>query len=303
MFDKQTVLVLGAGASCQYGYPLGGKLVEDLIGLHNNEFMRNELALIGKTCEHYKVFEQVLKEAMPPSIDFFLETRPDFIEMGKLAIAYKILVHEGPNITARGIKSAWYHMLLDALGNTPAKIIANKLSIVTFNYDRSLEHFLHTAIKARFNLNDVQAAEVVASIPIVHVYGQIGLLPWQKGADDAKLPWGCAGTTGTALKASKSIKIICEENTHESPTLVQSRQLLAEADTTYILGFGFHEENCLRLGLDQKSGSRQGGRYGLSDARVYILEQKYGLKLHGQQDSDIPWLLENCKRYLASSSG
>jgi hypothetical protein len=64
------------------------------------------------------------------------------------------------------------------------------LSIIRFNYDRSIEHFLPWAMVMAFGMELKEAQAIVAAkLRIIHPYGTIGQLPWQKG-EAADCDWG-----------------------------------------------------------------------------------------------------------------
>ena len=192
---------------------------------------------------------------MQPSIDAFVQDREDFIEIGKATIAASLIPYEHKSdLMKRDFEmhmdlqgKRWYEYLLNLLG-TRAEFQKNNLSIITFNYDRSLEFFLFNAIKPRFHLNDQGAAEFIESIPIMHIYGQLGKPNFVEanGRDyDSQV---------TAESLDKSIKEIylIHENQDEA-------RIFAEADEAYtmiqnahlliFMGFGYHEKNIERLRL------------------------------------------------------
>src|SRR5205814_6081210 len=68
----------------------------------------------------------------------------------------------------------WYQYLFGKLNASFEEFGQNKLSVVTFNYDRSLEHFLLTTLQYSHGKTFDQCADLLmANIPIVHVYGQL----------------------------------------------------------------------------------------------------------------------------------
>ena len=74
----------------------------------------------------------------------------------------------------------WYkhlwHSLTDGVNGDIKKFKQNKLRVITFNYDRSLEEFLLRAIRAKFGLPDWTAFELLKeTIFISHVYGDLGM--------------------------------------------------------------------------------------------------------------------------------
>jgi len=57
--------------------------------------------------------------------------------------------------------------------------IFKHLTIVNFNYDRCVEHFLFHAIQAWSLKGEAQVIELMNSLNIYHPYGTVGALPWQ----------------------------------------------------------------------------------------------------------------------------
>jgi len=146
MFETSTVLILGAGTSVPYGYPSGRGLVDDLKG--DNPKRKEILIQLQFQKPEIDEFTAVLRKAEPPSIDHFLENNPRFTDLGKACIAYEILKRENenrlyhPKVDKEGSIRSWYRDLADRIADSADEIAFNNLSIVTFNYDRSLEHFL-----------------------------------------------------------------------------------------------------------------------------------------------------------------
>ena len=263
MADLRTVLVLGAGASWPYGFPTGRGLIRKIC----QEFVGKacRLARSGAPPElaeaEARRFVQTLQTAQVNSIDEFLEGHEGFRDIGRLAIAATLLPCEDDDHLfgwgERPQKDHWYQHLWDWLAADGYEGLASRpVSIVTFNYDRSLERYLFVAIQKRFGRGEEEAANVVNRLPIVHVHGRLGRLPWQDGATEAEAPEPAVDFGGappdshafrpTVVNASKAIKIIYE-NVDQSPALEQARRFLQDAQAVLFLGFGFHRVNLTRL--------------------------------------------------------
>jgi hypothetical protein len=93
------------------------------------------------------------------------------------------------------------------------------------------------------------------TIPIIHVYGQIGYLPWQeKNHFRTYEPIKQDEMTLLTIKeSSEGIKIIHEEHAEDDPAFKQARGLLGKADKIIFLGFGYHDQNLKRLGIENIS--------------------------------------------------
>ena len=235
MIKYDTVLVLGAGASMDYGFPSGEQLIEDIINyLEGNiwaqqvykkifvalilykHFQKNKTEKTLHDC--YRIVEEFIstfKNASPASIDGFLDknTREEFKIIGKICIVVTISRCEnsqadfmtewkdtGPShryfkelqyrigrrndTFSRGhleLIRGWYNYLWKKIYEGVIRNNLSKLTFITFNYDRSLEHFLYTRLINLLNLKDDDAIKLFnESVVIHHVYGQLGFFKWQK---------------------------------------------------------------------------------------------------------------------------
>lgn len=202
MIDNPTCFILGAGASFDAGLPVGRGLrdmiCKDLV--HNDLYSDSapESSIWRMLREnqfdrdHMKEFGRRLLDAGPPSVDFFIEANREFMDLGKAAIAAAIMRLEDPGKLLYNRKptrpeqdpdefgytsSGWYQSLWEGMlrgCETDAKVFlaSNKVSFITFNYDRSLEHFLAIRFKSMFN---GASEELFRTFPIVHVHGSVGL--------------------------------------------------------------------------------------------------------------------------------
>lgn len=223
MIRKNTVLVLGAGASCHLGFPLGRKLIEDIYrfifsksrGLkkdkssyfqveeENSVLLARFLELSGDkneqnslyTAGYVAQFAEDLNEAQPSSIDTFLALRPEYKLLGRICIIFCLSKYEDKDgwlwrplrypdrLSTDFPNFGWYQYLwskmIEGVENIE-QLRKNKLTIITFNYDRSLEYYLMRAIQKMFGVPEMDAAEVFKDIKIMHVYGKLGKFCWEK---------------------------------------------------------------------------------------------------------------------------
>src|SRR5947208_3663159 len=160
---------------------------------------------------------------------------------------------------------SWYSYLFAHLGPSLDDVKQSKLSVVTFNYDRSFEHHLFTALQNAFNLptsevpkhvdHGTSASKFLHAIPVVHVYGKLGSLPYV-GGENAR-PYEPPPTdelAGVAVTIQDSIKIMHQGGGGDNLALGRAAQLVGEADVICFLGFGYLEENLKRLGLNRRKG-------------------------------------------------
>jgi len=267
-------LVLGAGASVPYGFPSGRKLVGEIItGLSGTYGKASLFPIVRKKRWLVRLeFINRLIFSDCESVDAFLEKKQnqDLVEIGKQSIAIVLLEHEREDRFFSKYSSSmrdWYSQLFSHLteGLHFEEVQKNKLSIITFNYDRSLEYYLATALSNLYQKSMEKSQEILDAIPIIHVHGKVGCLPWDKISDQDKqnrsshtVPFGGKELSfrwmwrqsETILRAAMGIKIIPEEM-DDTPEFIKARELLQNAKKIFFLGFGFHPTNIRRLGLTQ----------------------------------------------------
>ena len=124
----------------------------------------------------------------------------------------------------------------------------NKLRVITFNYDRSLEHFLFTSLKESYDKKDEDCAEVLSKIPIIHVYGSLGRLHWQPGSGSI-VPYGFENRIEHIKKASENIMLLDRDGTWTGG-FDRAHEVLHDAKRIYFLGFGFNPTNLERLEME-----------------------------------------------------
>src|SRR6266498_4216063 len=177
MIEKKTVLVLGAGASIPYGFPTGKQLLEEIVFIagHSPTPVETSLRECGFPRDFISDFVNELNRSGRKSVDAFLEHRTEFERIGKAAMIAVLIPKEGQSrLFDRSNNEHWYEYLFDKMGSSFDEICRNKLSIITFNYDRSLDYFLLNAIKSSFKRDENDCLSVLNNIPIVHVHGQLG---------------------------------------------------------------------------------------------------------------------------------
>ncbi len=150
-----------------------------------------------------------------------------------------------------------YRQMIQGL-ETPKELLRvneNKVSFITFNYDRSLEHFLFTALHGLLKNAEIpkeKLSDKLIKIPIVHVYGKIGYLPWEKHFTSSEdcVPYAADQIPpgNIAVKTHGHIKLIYDER-KGSPELEKAKELISNADRIFFLGFGYDEMNISILDL------------------------------------------------------
>lgn len=249
MITEPIVFIFGAGVSKPYGYPLGielmQKIISDLENTRNAFFADN----IMYTPNQLSQFSEQLRCSQMNSIDAFVERRPEFMDIGKIFIAKQLILCEREfNIRNNPPDEGIYRYLYAKISSKWEDLTNNKISFITFNYDRSFEYFLFSALKNTYGKSDSEVATIIKSIPIIHVYGNLDPLPWQNkdGRDYGFFPNDEPGKLATILSASEGIKLL-HENEIETNEFKQAFDLLNSASRIYFLGFSYFPSSMERL--------------------------------------------------------
>jgi hypothetical protein len=269
----ETVFILGAGASVPYGFPTGGELVGNIIG---GRFPPDSVVARHP---QFNDFRANLAGAKARSVDIFLsrDKQREFESIGKLAIAENLLFCEAhEKIFGPDIKDDWYEYVFNTvLERTTdlAEVAELPLAFITFNFDRSLEHFLYVYLKSNFPNNvDAEVIEVIGRIKIVHVHGYLGPLDWQQTGGRS---YGDKVTADSVMKAAQNIHIM-HETIADSEDFKYARAIIELADSIMLLGFGYHAENMERLALPFKRLGGQSASSGVTQIRQ-IWGTAYGM--------------------------
>jgi len=292
MIKTKTLLILGAGASQPFGFPLGRGLRDEIYEmlappaaqpLNRRDFDNIEGTIrllmdeVGDGKSSYpspiygkiQDFRKALIRSGRFSVDAFLEHRLNEFEIiGKRAIVVALQKYEDPEKfehmrqTLEGEKkNNWYALLVEALiEDVPLEEFSGKnLKIVTFNYDRSLEYYLHDSLMNSYGITTEEAAEKINEIDIIHVHGKLGDLEWQENPG-CVLKYGQELSGPILAEVAKNIKII-PTDTIITPEFEKAGNMIVWADRIFILGFGFNKQNLKRLKLGPFRKDR-GGVYG-----------------------------------------
>jgi len=326
VINRETVLILGAGSSHEAGFPLGRQLINEIYELAMGEtsgfFRRGQndvipypksnaellwclLDITGEkredgasySVDFIKEFANDLWDAKPPSIDDFLFNRREYSLIGKLCILFVLSRYEDTNrfkpfqLKEKYPSWGWYeylwHKLVDGAEGNFDKLKQNKVKIITFNYDRSLEHFLFTAIKATFGLHskECEVADFFNHIPVKHVYGELGVLSWkfncldeyrsqlestnnfiplhmktlfriygngEFGANQLEWESGIAitGQDARIKLAQHFLNRAKEIKTYQEVDKKDYSDIFKDVKRIYLLGCGYHEQNIKALGIE-----------------------------------------------------
>jgi hypothetical protein len=277
MITRRIAMVLGAGASMPYGFPSGFDLMTQIINqldpIRNNQ-PRSLMLAVGFEQIDIERFRDALRQSGRKSVDSFLEHRPEFIPIGKAATACMLLPCENTERLFSRNQSNWYEYLFNKLNAKFDNFEQNTIAIITFNYDRSLEQYLLTAMQNSYGRKADECAKKLAEIPIIHLHGQLGTL---SDYDGKKIAFGAAIDAQAVRRAAAGIQII-HEDIKDKPQFQTAHQILSQAERICFLGFGYDQTNLERLSSGVELGNKVviGSAKGITPMESDLIQQLLG---------------------------
>lgn len=249
MINEPIVFVLGAGASMPYGFPSGSILRHEICTetLMPGDPRHRILMEMGFSFDEVEKCRVAVARSWASSIDMFIASRADHAGVAKSAIALTIAKYERDHeLFFADPAGDWFRYLWRHL-HKQREAMAQFVSFVTFNYDRSLEHAFVNAIRHAGNLEVVPAAALPT---IVHVYGSLGEYPFLELGENARA-YAAPSSAANIRRSSDSINVISEKNS-VSQFPAQAQRLLEKAKRIVFLGFGYDEDNLRVLRFTRK---------------------------------------------------
>jgi len=276
-----TVFVIGAGASKEVNLRTGLEFKENLAQLLDIRYgdfgdkqEHGDHLIASALFEHvrqpdgrrgdinpYLHGAWKIRDALPLaiSIDHVIDAHRDNDKIalcGKLAIVRSILGDEKNSLLyfeqlahskmqSSRLEKTWYtpffQLLTENCGLGNIKERFESITLIIFNYDRCVEHFIYNALQNYYGLSGPEAAEIVKEIKIFHPYGVVGILPWM--GQDGAMEFGSDPHPKQLLELSHKIKTFSEGMDPESSEILQIRQNMGVANRVVFLGFAFHGLN------------------------------------------------------------
>lgn len=281
MIERRTTLVVGAGASAECGLPIGAELKGRIAQLLDIRFEHGHRQQSGDhtVCDALRLaVEQMdpptrdinphlhacwrIRDAMPQatSIDNFIDVHQgdSRIELcGKLAIARSILEaerrsplyfdphgsHRAPRFEA--LQPTWFNSFFQLLTENcqPAQLEQRfaGLTLITFNYDRCIEHFLFHALQNYYGISAEHSAGLLKQLAIFHPYGSVGPLPWQEPA--GAVDFGAEQDSRGVLALARQIRTFTQGTDPKQSDIERIRTRFLDSQIVLFLGFAYHRLN------------------------------------------------------------
>jgi hypothetical protein len=132
------------------------------------------------------------------------------MDIGKAVIAATIIPCE-TNDVFNYRNDNWLRYAYDKLNIGLEEFREHQLSFITFNYDRVVEWFLVTALSNSYGKPKDACVDVLKSIPIIHLHGRLGYLPWETSRIGNRRDFNNAVNEETLRASVNEIKIIHED--------------------------------------------------------------------------------------------
>jgi hypothetical protein len=284
MFKESTVLIVGAGASFDFGYPLGPSLltnitngISDARKLFNkgrnelpsiatdSDFLKYQFAIVYENasqvlnCSSVEIdkFAQIADSQTNKSVDRFLRDHPNLQSMGKYFIAQEIHTKSywiskdsnGEQVFPKDFRIGtlgWVGDLINEMREGARNFDDLRQNKITIiNFNYDLT--IELALDAQFSNTDVhRGADWRDCVEIIHVYGQV-LPPRQQ--------FNQQGFWNDVKKSSESIRIIGDVALGRSNDshLENINSKLSKAERVVSLGFSFDQANVDLLRLKENS--------------------------------------------------
>jgi hypothetical protein len=225
-------------------------LLEDLG--HNQDIREKFVSCIDKYVSAHRSVDDFLHDVNHKTE--FNDVKGAFVEIGKFSIAFHVLGYEAACVRKASFSNrSWLDQLSDFIVkcrlNTWSDTFVD-LRIVTFNYDRLLEEFLHWKHR--------QPIEEFIDNSLVHVYDKIAPLNWQE-KDKARLgngflAFGHRNNDIPEIKKYKNSIKLMYDDTKDNDHLKRAKKFISDADTVLLLGYGYDNYNNENLGLMKLEG-------------------------------------------------
>jgi hypothetical protein len=326
MLDKPTVFVIGAGAGFDIDMPLGDKLADLIAGAvsfyyekglltKGNVHIADALQRISQrkviSWDAFLIAGRMIASGIQytRSIDNFVHTHSDKEAVktaAKVAIVQTILEAEREcdisidpqQFPPRFLKeekarkswlSDFFTMLQDGIieAKNLDEIFSN-LTIVNFNYDRCVEHYLFHVMQRLYpSKGEAYVTELInATLKIIHPYGSVGNLPWRHKTNAVRFGGERDGNDLESL--ANQIRTYNEE-VDDKKKIGELRTIMAEAKRIIFLGFHYHKQNVELLAPEPLEPTMKGTvviygtNVGRSFADVEMIENRRMSKiLHGR---------------------
>lgn len=236
---------------------------------------------------------------LSPSIDDYIDAHKHNVNIGicgKLGIASSILKAERNSklfykrmniydtINFDSIRGTWYsgfyELLSQGVSRQNIETLFKNTTVICFNYDRCLEHFLVHALSANYHIENKDARILVEKLPVIRPYGSVGryFSPPQEIVEFG------ANRLPPLEKIVENLKTYTEQ-VENMQSLADIHEAISEAKVVVFLGNHFHKNNIDLLVREKPTKPK----------RIYFTR-------HGISDHDIPVIIDQLARFSGAQT-
>ncbi len=274
MFEKKTTVIIGAGASAEFGLPTGQKVFKELIEetIDTSYSFRGYNALSdgffkflikNNLLDYQRAFEPLLdraKNSFEQSIDLLTYQNPSTADVSKLFSAWSISKRMydgvvrtdewGDRVVTHTLKRNWFLPYLGEEQNWIAalvrrytqgasssdELLPGNLSIITFNYDLTLEEAFPRFLLQSERFSDTSSDRLPS---IFHVYDQFEAHP-----DTFDVRW--------LLRSAQRISYI-NDLSADDERVRELRSVIESSEAILMIGFAADPANTNLIGLENSN--------------------------------------------------
>jgi hypothetical protein len=296
VFHRQTLIIVGAGASAEVDFPVGIQLAKNIgakmdirfkhgfepVGTGDHDLYSHIRQSHPQEVDQFQQAAWRIRDgiAFAQSIDDFLDQHrndPHVNLYGKAAIIQAVAEAEqgsrlffnphvgGETFNAERLADTWFvkfmYMLCRGVPRENVREIFDHVSFVIFNYDRCIEHFLINALQRAYSIRHEDAVATVDDLNIVRPYGSIGNL--------SEVPFGATRLNCVAL--AEGIKTYTEQ-VAAADMIQRINAEIQRAECIIFLGFAYHSQNMRLLRPAELTPAKPvfGTGYGMSDSDIEV---------------------------------
>ena len=153
-----------------------------------------------------------------------------------------------------------------------------RIAIISFNYDRCIEHYLHHSLQNYYRIQPAGATELLKNLKIYHTYGYLGPLPWTI-ENFGTVYFGGIPNTDQLISIANGLKTFTEGTNDKHSDIIEIRSTIRSAERVVFLGFAFAEQNLELLYGSSKPATAISSlvyatAYGLSESDVQVIKEE-----------------------------
>lgn len=270
----KTVFVLGAGASNDFGLPIGSDLKAGIRKIVDFEMRFNKVErgdgnfvfALQKLMRNREFSHDEINEAisliksglmLASSIDSFIDNHRDKPALSKIArMAISLLIqraeessrlaqlqlHNNQKLSNLSHVDCWHsNFCINLFDRCTFEELASKLErfkVISFNYDRCFEYYLFHAVRSHYRKSENEVLSALQSFEVLHPYGRLDTSEFPNSAASMSI-----GQVSDDLISNADYIQTFSQSGYDSERFSIKENFFSGANKVVFLGFGFHDIN------------------------------------------------------------